>query len=124
MNTYTFRINAVDAKVSLDGLSNVITRVHYTQIATNADGVMVSRNDAVMLPAPQPEVFVPADQLVQADVVEWIKPLIDLEATQSSLNARMAEKVTPTQVRLTIPETLEPVIEEPASEEPAEEPTA
>jgi len=124
MNTYTFRINAVDAKVSLDGLSNVITRVHYTQIATNADGVMVSRNDAVVLPAPQPEVFVPADQLVQADVIEWIKPLIDLEATQASLDARMAEKVAPTQVRLSIPETLEPVLEEPATEEPTEEPTA
>ena len=124
MNTYTFRINAVDAKVSLDGLSNVITRVHYTQMATNADGVMVSRNDAVVLPAPQPEVFVPADQLVQSDVIEWIKPLIDLEATQASLDARMAEKVTPTQVRLTIPETLEPVFEETDTEEPVEEPTA
>lgn len=118
MNTYTFRINAVDAKVSLDGLSNVITRVHYTQMATNADGVMVSRNDAIVLPAPQPEVFVPADQLVQADVIEWIKPLIDLEATQASLDARMAEKVTPTQVRLSIPETLEPVVEETATEDP------
>jgi len=123
MNTYTFRINAVDAKVSLDGLSNVITRVHYTQIATNADGVMVSRNDVVMLPAPQPEVFVPADQLVQSDVIEWIKPLIDLESTQASLDARLAEKVAPTQVRLTIPETLEPVVEETTTEETTEEPS-
>jgi len=118
MNTYTFRINAVDAKVSLDGLSNVIERVHYTHIATNADGVMVSRNDVVMLPAPQPEVFVPADQLVQADIIEWIKPLIDLEAQQAGLDSHMAEKVAPTQVRLTIPETLEPVVEKTTTEDP------
>lgn len=121
MNTYTFRINAVDAKVSLDGLSNVIERVHYTHIATNPDGVVVSRNDVVMLPAPQPEAFVPADQLVQADVIEWIKPLIDLEAQQAGLDSHMAEKVAPTQVRLTIPESQEPVIEETATEDPVVE---
>ena len=121
MNTYTFRINAVDAKVSLDGLSNVIERVHYTHIATNPDGVVVSRNDVVMLPAPQPEAFVPADQLVQADVIEWIKPLIDLEAQQAGLDSHMAEKVAPTQVRLTIPESQEPVVEETATEDPVVE---
>jgi len=118
MNTYTFRINAVDAKVSLDGLSNVIERVHYTHIATNPDGVVVSRNDVIMLPAPQPEVFVPADQLVQADIIDWIKPLIDLEAQQAGLDSHMAEKVAPTQVRLTIPETLEPVVEKTTTEDP------
>lgn len=122
MTTYSIRINAVDAKVSKDGLSNVIERVHFTQIATNEEGVSVSRNDVVMLPAPQPETFVPADQLVQADVIAWIEPLIDLEATRAGLDAHLAEKVTPTQVRLTIPESLEPVVEETTTEEPAAEP--
>jgi hypothetical protein len=123
MNTYSFRINAVDAKVSKDGLSNVIERVHYTHIATNPDGVQVSRNDVVMLPAPQPEVFVPADQLVQADIIEWIKPLIDEEAQQAGLDSHMAEKVAPTIVRLSIPETLEPEVEEVAEEPSSEEST-
>ena len=114
MTTYSIRINSVDAKVSKDGLSNVIERVHYTQIATNEDGVMASRNDVMMLPSPQPETFVPVEQLVQADIVAWIEPLIDLEATHASLDAQLAEKVTPTVVRFDIPETLDAATEEEA----------
>lgn len=127
MNTYSIRINAVDAKVSKDGLSNVIERVHYTQIAQNADGETVSRIDVVMLPAPQPEAFVPAEQLVQSDIVSWIEPLIDLEATHKALDAKLAEKITPTVVRLDIPEAIEPaveeVVEETTTEETPEEPS-
>ena len=116
MINHSIRINSVDAKVSLNGLSNVIDRVHYSQIASNEDGITVSRNDVVMLPAPQPEVFVPVEQLVQADVVAWIEPLIDLVGTREGLENKLAEKITPTVVRFDIPETLDAATEEDAAD--------
>ena len=118
MNTYSFKINAVDAKVSLNGLSNVITTVHYTHIVQDEHGNEYGRNDAIVLPEPQPENFIAVDDLVQADVISWIEPLLDLDALQVALDAKLAEKITPSVVRLIIPETNEPVVEEPVVEQP------
>ena len=121
MNTYYFKINVVDAKVSLNGLSNVITTVHYTHFVEDEQGNSYSRYDSIVLPEPQPENFIAVDDLVQADVISWIEPLLDLEALQIALDAKLAEKITPSVVRLIIPETNEPVVEEPVVEQPPSE---
>lgn len=121
MNTYYFKINAVDAKVSSNGLSNVITTVHYAHFVKDEHGNEYGRNDAIVLPEPQPDNFVAVDNLVQADIIAWIEPLLDLEALQIALDAKLAEKITPSVVRLAIPETLDPVVEEPAIEQPPSE---
>jgi len=73
------------------------------------------------LPEPQPENFVAVDDLVQADIISWIEPLLDLDALQVALDAKLAEKITPSVVRLIIPETNEPVVEEPVVEQPPSE---
>lgn len=118
MNTYSFKINAVDARVNLNGLSNVITTVHYTHIVQDQEGSIYSRNDAIVLPEPTPENFVSVEDLVQADVIAWLESLLDIEELQIGLDAKLAEKITPSIVRLHIPETNEPVVEQPSAIDP------
>lgn len=122
MNTYYFKINAVDAKVNHDGLSNVITTVHYSHFVQDEEGNTYGRNDAIVLPEPTPESFVSADELVQADVIAWLESLLDIEGLQIALDAKLAEKITPSVVRLHIPETLEPATEEQVNEVPNADP--
>ncbi len=59
MNTYYFKINAVDAHVSQDGLDNVIYNVHYSYWGETESGKTTSLIGVQSVAAPDAENFVP-----------------------------------------------------------------
>jgi hypothetical protein len=107
MNTYHFKINAVDAHVSQDGLDNVIYNVHYSYIGEDANGNVATQIGVQHLSSVDAENFMAFDQLTQADIIAWIEPELNVAEFQSNLDAQLAELAAPTKVTLQVPETLE-----------------
>ena len=106
-NTYQFRINAVDAHVSQDGLENVIYNVHWSYIGEDQNGNVATQIGVQHVPNVNPENFTAFDQLTQADVISWIEPTLNVEEFQSNLDAQLTELATPTMVTLQVPESLD-----------------
>lgn len=106
MNTYKFKINAVDAHVSQDGLENVIYNVHYSYIGEDENGNVATQIGVQHVPGVDPENFVAFDQLTQADVISWIEAVLPVEEFKVNLDAQLAELAAPTKVTLQVPETL------------------
>ena len=106
MNTYTFRINAVDVHTQVGELPKVIYNVHWSYFAEDAEGNQASMIGVQSVEEPNAENFKPFEELVQADIIAWIEPLMDVEQMQSNLDAQIAEKVAPTMQTLQVPETL------------------
>ena len=113
MNTYHFKINAVDAHVSQDGLENVVYNVHWSYFGEDENGNVASQIGVQHVPYVDPDNFTPFDQLTQADIIAWIEPELNVEEFQSNLDVQLAELAAPTKVTLQVPETLaeEPPVE-------------
>lgn len=107
MNTYYFKINAVDAHVSQDGLENVIYNVHYSYFGEDENGNVASQIGVQHVPNVDPENFTAFDQLTQADIIAWIEPELNVEEFQANLDAQLAELAAPTKVTLQVPVSLE-----------------
>ena len=113
MNTYYFKINAVDAHVSQDGLENVVYNVHWSYFGEDGNGNVASMIGVQHTPSVDPENFTPFDQLTQADIIAWIEPELNVAEFQINLDAQLAELAAPTKVTLQVPESLaeEPPVE-------------
>jgi len=87
--TTTYTINQLDRQTS-DGF---VTTVHYT--VSKVDGEFsASTYGTVSFEAGTPET--PYASLTKAQVIEWVKDKLDVEAIEASLAAQIAAKKTPT----------------------------
>ena len=111
MNTYTWKINAVDCYTSKDGLEKVAYNVHWSFFATDGE------NNASMIGVqsvgePNPDNFTPFDQLTEEQVVSWITASMDVEQMQLNLDKQIEELVAPKVVSLQLNKpVVEPVVE-------------
>lgn len=106
MNTYHFRINAVDVHTQVGDLEKVVYNVHWSYIAQDDNGNAASMIGVQSLEEPDAGSFTSFDQLVQSDIISWIEPLLDTAQMQENLDAQIAELVAPTKQTLQVPETL------------------
>ena len=112
MNTYKFKINAVDVHTQVNDLEKVVYNVHWSYLAEDENGNVASMIGVQSVSEPDAENFTSFDQLTQADIISWIEPKMDLEQMQSNLDAQIAEEVAPTKLTLSVPESIEVVDEE------------
>ena len=111
MNTYTWKINAVDCYTSKDGLEKVAYNVHWSFFATDGE------NNASMIGVqsvgePSPDNFTPFDQLTEEQVVSWITASMDVEQMQANLDKQIEDLVAPKLVTLQLNKpVVEPVVE-------------
>ena len=111
MNTYTWKINAVDCYTSKDGLEKVAYNVHWSFFATDGE------NNASMIGVqsvgePNTDNFVPFDQLTEEQVVSWITASMDVEQMQANLDKQIEDLVAPKVVTLQLNRpVVEPVVE-------------
>lgn len=106
MNTYNFKINAVDVHTQVGDLEKVIYNVHWSYIGEDENGNQASMIGVEGLSEPTEGSFVAFDQLIQSDIIGWIEPLLKIEEMQSNLDAQIAEKAAPTKQTLQVPESL------------------
>ena len=103
--SYQWKISALDYAVSQDGLSNVVTTVHWTCSKEDENGNSGSAYGTHSLPAPDPNNFTAWDNLDEFTVLSWMtadmiakaddgeNPALAIEA---AIDAQIAEKANPT----------------------------
>jgi len=102
---HTWKVAALDYAVSQDGLSNVVTTVHWTCSKEDEDGNSGYAYGTHSLPEPDPSNFVEWDNLDEFTVLSWMtsdmvakadegeNPAMAIEA---SVDAQIAEQAAPT----------------------------
>ena len=103
--SHTWKVAALDYAVSQDGLSNVVTTVHWTCSKEDEDGNSGYAYGSHSLPEPDPSNFVEWDDLDEFTVLSWMtsdmvakadegeNPAMAIEA---SVDAQIAEQAAPT----------------------------
>jgi hypothetical protein len=103
--SHTWKVAALDYAVSQDGLSNVVTTVHWTCSKEDENGNSGRAYGAHGLPEPDPSNFVEWDALDEFTVLSWMtadmvakadegeNPALAIEA---AVDAQIAEQAAPT----------------------------
>jgi hypothetical protein len=103
--SFTWKVAALDYAVSQDGLSNVVTTVHWTCSKEDENGNSGYAYGSHGLPEPDPSNFVAWDSLDEFTVLSWMTA--DMVATadegedpvaavEASVDAQIAEQAAPT----------------------------
>ena len=103
--SFTWKIAALDYAVSQDGLSNVVTTVHWRCSKEDENGNSGSAYGTRGLPAPDLSNFVEWDNLDEFTVLSWMTADMVAKADEgenpamaieSSVDAQIAEQANPT----------------------------
>ena len=103
-NTYSWRINALDAKIHENDLDNVIYTVHWSFIGQDdsEEPVMASLIGALGVQYNPEDPFTEYDDLTKEDVVGWLESELDVEAMKQNIDNQIELKKNP------VDETLRP----------------
>jgi len=96
-NTYNLNIVKLDVKVLDNGLSDVVYVVHWKYTATTENEEFTSTMSGIAnVASPDPENFIPFEDLTQSQVTDWVESAVDLEKFRDALDNIILEKQTPT----------------------------
>ena len=87
-NTYTWKINQLDAKIHEDGLNNVIYTIHWTYIATDDSEEPISASSIGCLAVKYNEgdPFIPYNELTKDNVINWLEGEYNVEEMKNTLD--------------------------------------
>jgi hypothetical protein len=97
--TYSTRFDRGRVVKSIDGLTNVLTTVAFTIVATSSDGYTKILKKYFDLPAPGPDTFTDISQVTEEMIVSWIEQQPDYltDSDKQSLEFRLnLERERPT----------------------------
>ena len=97
--SYNWTVSAMNYAVSQDGLSNVVTVVHWRVSKEDENGNSGYSYGTQNLPAPDPSNFTDWDNLDEFTVLSWVTNEMGEEqvaAIEASIDAQIAEKANPT----------------------------
>lgn len=87
---YEFKIVQLVKDINNTELTDVIRNVAFVCIATNElTGQTHEYHDNIKLPPPNSTNFVDLSQLTEAQVVSWVKSLVDMQHIEQVCTARM-----------------------------------
>lgn len=96
-NTYNLEILRLEVKLLENTLENVVFQSHWRYTATSEDGQYMEQSIGTAdIGAPDPNNFVPFDDLTEEQVAGWVESVIDFEPIKQVLNAAILEKQQPT----------------------------
>ena len=93
--TYIFTDIKVEIAPSLDGHTDVVTRVRYNYKGVNEDGIEGTFAGATPMPLPGDENFVPFDQLTEPEVAGWLEDVADLPHMQEQIGKQIQNQINP-----------------------------
>ena len=103
MITYTWFFSAFDCRVSEDGLTDVVTTVHWRYNGTNEDGITAGTYGAQAVGEPNPDAFTPYPDLSEDQVIGWMESTIDVAAMQANIAQQIELIINPVNVTLPPP---------------------
>lgn len=93
---YSYKIKELEMAPSLDGLSQVVTRVRFTYSGIDQEsGYSGSFQGATPIPAPSTGSFTPLNELTEAEVIEWVKISHPTEHMQQQVLKEIARQIAP-----------------------------
>ena len=101
-NTYKWEISSLETYVQKDTLPYVVFNIHYRYKVTDADGNEADVFGQQRVGDPDPESFTNFADITEDMVIGWLESSVSVEYLKESVDARLAEKVTPTKVTLYI----------------------
>jgi hypothetical protein len=110
--SFLWVISSLDCAVESEGLPNVINVIHYRYQATQVDGDktwFAETYGASSVGQPNPQNFVPYEDVTEAEVISWLEEILPMEAMQASLEANIALQINPVEITLPLPWALAPV---------------
>jgi hypothetical protein len=112
MTQFQFVISQLNCAVESDGLPNVINVIHWRYQATQVDGDktwFAETYGASSVGQPNPQNFVPYEDVTEAEVISWLEEILPMEAMQASLEANIALQINPVEITLPLPWAPAPV---------------
>jgi hypothetical protein len=99
-------ISQLNCAVESEGLPNVINVIHYRYNATKVEGdktYFAETYGAVNVSQPNPQTFIPYEDVTEQEIINWLEQILPIEAMQSSLEANIALQINPVEVTLLLP---------------------
>jgi hypothetical protein len=99
-------ISQLNCAVESEGLPNVINVIHWRYQATQVDGDktwFAETYGASSVAQPNPQNFVPYEDVTEAEVISWLEQILPVEAMQLALENNIALQITPKEVTLPLP---------------------
>ena len=106
--TYKWVVSQLDTAPSEDGLTDVVKVVHWRYQAEQVDGDKVwfaETYGASSVGQPNPQNFVPYEDVTEAEVISWLEEILPVDAMQASLEANIALQINPVEITLPLPWT-------------------
>ena len=96
--SYSWVINALDARVELDKNSNVIYNIHWGYYANKGDNSvsMIGSYGVVY----DKDNFIEYDKLKKSDVIKWLEAGLDVDSMKSNLSGQIDKLENPVDVVL------------------------
>jgi hypothetical protein len=106
MTQFQFVISQLNCAVESEGLPNVINVIHWRYQATQLDGDktwFAETYGASSVGQPNPQNFVPYEDVTEAEVIGWLEEILPVEAMQLALENNIALQINPVEVTLPLP---------------------
>ena len=79
-NTYNLNIIRLEVKVLENELQDVVYIAYFKYTATSDDGVYTESSSGVaQIPAPDPNNFIPFEDLTEQEVKDWVYEVVNFE---------------------------------------------
>lgn len=101
--TYTFQITQLEIAPSLDGLTDVVTRVRYNYTGEDEDGNKGNFPGATPMPSPASGSFVPFNNLTPTEVISWLDSVADKPHMQEVIQEQINNQINPKHVPAQMP---------------------
>lgn len=102
-NTYNWKINALDAKVSIGDVQNVVYTVHWGLIATSENKEHTVSNIGTHNVEYDADNFTAYADLTEEMVIGWLEAGLDVDSLKASLDAQIEKLITPQKITYTDP---------------------
>lgn len=96
-NTYNLNILKLEVKVLENELQDVVYIAYFKYTATSDDEMYTeSCSGVAQIPAPDPNNFIPFEDLTEQDVKNWVYEIVNFENFKESLDGIISNKQHPT----------------------------
>lgn len=106
MTQFKFVISALNCAVEKDGLPKVIHTIHWRYQSEKTEGdktYFVDTYGAQGVGQPNPENFIPYEDITEAEIVSWLEATLPIEAMQAGLEAKIEEQINPKELTPPLP---------------------
>jgi hypothetical protein len=100
--TYNWVVNQLDTIPSIDGLTDVVSVIHWNRIATQ-DEIVVSSYGTMNCTTPSETDFTAYPDLTQAQVEGWLDAGLDVPTIDTNLDKQIENIINPPLIVLPLP---------------------